>query len=928
MIGLVVPGADLVTTGEGCLIEDDFLDYLGQRLTLAARARVEAHLDRCPLCGGVVVEYTRGLDAGTPSLEDDLIAIGDRVGRFVIIEWLGAGGMGVVYKAFDPDLDRNIALKVLHEEEGHSSDALLREAKLAAQVASTRVVAIYDVGVDRGRIFLAMELVQGATLSEWCRPDIPLDSVLAVVVEAGEGLAAAHRAGIVHGDFKPANVLVGDGHAKVTDFGLGGGTDASEASRTGGTPRYMGPDQATANGPSALADQFSFAVTAWEVLTGSHPFLGEGEAGPLTPARRIRGEESARSIPRRIRKVLERALAFDPTERFSDMDALLAALRPRRRRTVWLSVAFASLLAVVAFARSELTRSSDPCAGMTAHLRGIWDASQKETVRQRLLETKLPFAAPAWSAVEQSLDEFTARWLEQRSEICRMTSVRKEQSEAVLDARMGCLDDELRQVRFEITVASHIEPKELAPLVASLSQLPRPERCRNVTTDGRFKPPDAKAAELFEATKMRLAEAEALRWNFRRQAAIEPARVAVAGAHELGWMAGEAYALAIVGAGELWNGGPTALTTLTEALERAEDADDRASRADILLQTMSALVEADHAIEASAIAPVAHAAVRRMGNDAASVARYENTLGRVEDARGNHARAAERFHAAANAFAAQAGPDDFWVLAMRSNEARALSLQGRPDLAVIEHEDVLERLTRRYGLHPVRAKVLVSLADAHLELHRFEDALRTSDLAAEMLSSLGDEATASQAVNLAGRGLALAGVGRTKEGLAALRAARDIRARLYGPKHTLTAELLMDLAHVHAQRGESELAATATRQALDIYDASEKREGIDHALVIVEAVKILVALGDDRGALPLAEVALRELRGGEQVDTHVAEAEFLLARLLVKAAPRDPRIGQLAQHARAVRLARPWIDVDIGELDGWSKTRAAESIRP
>lgn len=260
------------------------------------------------------------------------IKVGERLGRYVILEWLGAGGMGVVYKAFDPELDRSVALKVLHALDDPER-SLLREARLAARVASSRVVAIYDVGVAEGRVFMAMELAQGQTLDRWCRHETRgLGEKLMVLGEAAEGLAAAHAVGVIHGDFKPQNVLVVGHHAKLTDFGLGGRAreDADgSTTRTGGTPRYMAPEQAPSKQSSPLADQFSFAVAAWETLVGNHPFLNDDEPGPILEARPIRNREQV-DLPRHVRRTLERALSFDPKARFADFDALLMSLRERR----------------------------------------------------------------------------------------------------------------------------------------------------------------------------------------------------------------------------------------------------------------------------------------------------------------------------------------------------------------------------------------------------------------------------------------------------------------------------------------------------------------------------------------------------------------------------------------------------------------------
>jgi serine/threonine protein kinase len=217
---------------------------------------------------------------------------GDALGRYVILEHLASGGMGAVYRAYDPDLDRAIAVKLVRVASGDdtgtsgSSARMMREAQALARLSHPNVIAIYDVGVAAGDVFLAMELVEGMTLRAWLAGGHPRDLVLAMLIGAGRGLAAAHAAGIVHRDVKPENILVGaDGRVRVVDFGLAGATDAEAASdddldtpvprsisglstpltRTGemfGTPHYMAPEQYARRAVAARAYQFAFGVPA------------------------------------------------------------------------------------------------------------------------------------------------------------------------------------------------------------------------------------------------------------------------------------------------------------------------------------------------------------------------------------------------------------------------------------------------------------------------------------------------------------------------------------------------------------------------------------------------------------------------------------------------------------------------------------------
>jgi hypothetical protein len=299
--------------------------------------------------------------SGRPAVAGATLGPGDLIDRYEIVALRGAGGMGVVYRARDPDLGRDVALKLLQADDGSGGDEagqrrLLREAQAMARIAHPNLVTVYDVGTFRGRVFLAMEFVHGRTVTEWLRDEVRgWREVLAVFAQAGAGLAAAHAAGVVHRDFKPDNVLVGeDGRVRVADFGLarslgepvepdeaatGAPDDAlsSPLTRTGavmGTPAYMAPEQHHGQPADARADQFAFAVALYEALYGVRPFPGGTHAeilasllagAPPSPPS-VRAE-----VPAAVGDALLCALAIDPAERYPDVETLLAALERARK---------------------------------------------------------------------------------------------------------------------------------------------------------------------------------------------------------------------------------------------------------------------------------------------------------------------------------------------------------------------------------------------------------------------------------------------------------------------------------------------------------------------------------------------------------------------------------------------------------------------
>ena len=372
---------------------------------------VEAHLDGCAECRELVAAVaaesslpdtghsrtpTR-LDTGLPTLSDVSpdtgLAPDTRLGPYVIRGVLGMGGMGVVYAADDSRLGRRVALKLLRplregaEEEGRAR--LLREAQSMARLSHPNVLPIFELGTAEGRDFLAMEWVEGSTLAEWLRErERPWREVLDVFLAAGAGLAAAHRAGLVHRDFKPSNVLVGsDGRVRVTDFGLArqdaavpshvlmeGRDEATSAKasvltrhgQVAGTFEYMSPEQHAGHAVNARSDQYSFCVALHEAFEGARPSLPTGDAAPRSLPVRRRSQD----LPKHIRAALARGLATDPEQRFSSMDALMTALTqpavlPLRHR-IRIVGAVLSLMALLAGFGVALWRLPSPEAPPTA----------------------------------------------------------------------------------------------------------------------------------------------------------------------------------------------------------------------------------------------------------------------------------------------------------------------------------------------------------------------------------------------------------------------------------------------------------------------------------------------------------------------------------------------------------------------------------
>jgi serine/threonine protein kinase len=354
----------------GCFADNTILDLTEGRRRIDEPA-IEEHLASCDGCRHLIAaavgqrdpqSVARAATVPSPPTHDTrILQPGTAVDRYVTVELLGRGGMGVVYRAYDPELDRQVAVKLVRTDVGGGEQLrqrLIREAQAMAKLSHPNVVTVHDTGSFGDDVFIAMELVDGGTLGDWlaATPRVPME-IVEQYMRAASGLQAAHAAGLVHRDFKPDNVLVGrDGRVRVTDFGLAlpteskatpdGPTAALERAvdrltKTGaqvGTPAYMAPEQMKGEPTDERADVFSFCVSLYEALYRERPFVGDNLQAvcDAIAANRVRPEPRGSSVPAPIRRVLLRGLRAVANDRYQTMTELLAALaaatRPRRRR--------------------------------------------------------------------------------------------------------------------------------------------------------------------------------------------------------------------------------------------------------------------------------------------------------------------------------------------------------------------------------------------------------------------------------------------------------------------------------------------------------------------------------------------------------------------------------------------------------------------
>jgi anti-sigma factor RsiW len=374
----------MISTQPGpCPDENELMKSLHGLLTPNSRAELERHLDQCDRCRSLVATVVRVSVKPEDELASDeeptptSLPRGTNLGRYVLLDFIGRGGMAMVYAAFDPELDRKVAVKLLRTDlRGAPAElraSLLREAQSMAQLTHPHVIAVYDVGTFNDQVFLAMEFIRGRDLRAWLsEARRSWTEILEIFLKAGEGLRAAHDSGLVHRDFKPDNVLVGhEGQVRVTDFGLAhrlpppGGEDSAsktappalDRSVLAGTPLYIAPEQWRGEVADARSDQFSFCVSLYEAVYSARPYPGKTSAtyGGVVPP-----PPKGSAVPGWVRRVLVKGLSLKPEDRHASMHDLLGALSRglnARKYRAWVGAA-ALILFALSFAVEQAVESS------------------------------------------------------------------------------------------------------------------------------------------------------------------------------------------------------------------------------------------------------------------------------------------------------------------------------------------------------------------------------------------------------------------------------------------------------------------------------------------------------------------------------------------------------------------------------------------
>jgi tetratricopeptide (TPR) repeat protein len=886
--------------GGDCPSENEIAAHLG-RGAKAGEGALDRHLATCAACRSVVAKLASlALESAPPpseaagegeESEAAPVTAGTHVGRYVVLRVLGAGAMGTVYAAHDPELDRRVALKVLRSELGTGPSAeafrarLVREARAMARLNHPEVVTVYDSGAWEDQLYIAMELVSGRTLRTWLAEERrPWRAVLDAFLHAGRGLAAAHAAGVVHRDFKLDNVLVGeDGRVRVTDFGLArASAEAPEPAAPGsvplperaasltatapgaliGTPAYMAPEQLRGEPAEIRSDVFSYCLSLYEALYGERPFKGKSVKdllnaiveGPPRPPRGV--------VPSWLERAVLRGLRAEPADRPASMDELLSALERgarRRGRTVALAAAFGAL-AVAAVITARVTAPKPVlCPSAEPELAGVWDQDRRTAARAAFERSGLPFAAQAFSSTAASLDAYARDWAAMRLASCEATRVRGEQSEELLDLRAQCLAQRRRELSAVTDLLVQADGTVVTNAARTLDALGSLSAC-------------ADAAALRSAVRLPADPAARKR--------IEDAARSVARAH------------ALEGAGKMKEARDIALTTVAAA--RAEQYPPLLAEA-LYVQGNTQIDVGEERAGIASLEEATEAADAAHGDGLRARA-----LSQMGYSLGTGQRRFEEAHRllrlAAGAVDRAGGADGLRGFQLR-REGSVLSSEGKLGEAV----DVLRRaleLQRKAGgeMSVPTAETLSSLGHALMLASRHEEAIATFREAIALQEKMYGPDYPMSATPWLHIGYTLRLLGRNEEALDPLRRALAIRRRALPPESPPVLEAVLHLAEVLMKVNRAGEAVALMEPELAMLSGNFNPQDDLRPALEVDLGDALVRVGQKERGLALMKTAIDHQRSmGAATLFIVGQMEVGLA----KAEWEDPKL-----HAEALALAR------------------------
>ncbi|MBK9030083.1 MAG: protein kinase [Myxococcales bacterium] len=822
---------------------------------------------------------------------------GGKVGRYQIVEFLAGGGMGWVYRARDAELERDVAIKVVQPTAmgAQGRERLLAEARAMARLQHRAVVPVFDVGEHAGGVYVAMALLTGGTLHDWMHAAArPWREVLARFIEAGRGLVAAHAAGLVHRDFKPKNVLIGDaGEVMVADFGIAsasatgsGDGGAHETSTVAGTPAYMAPEQAEGKAVDARADQYSFCVSLWEGLHGQRPQEADTRTQGPALERAPDAPKARRAVPAWLTAALVRGFASQPERRWPTMQALLDVLERGlgRRRRIALGAAGVGCVAAVAAALVAMRPAPrDPCPtpdGLT------WNPVTRATIALAFRATGSQAADDTLARVVPPLRGYVRGWQARMIDSCRATHVSHTQSAELLDRRAVCLDGRRAHAAGLIATFASADRAVVADAIGAVASMPGLEACdRGDVLIARPMPsPEQRSA--VAAVQRQLAHGRDLGLRGRHREALEVFEAARAAARASGWAPLHAEALEAVARTRILMFLPSDDVVDELAVEAAKAKDDaRALFALVELVTKEQLH--GNLDRAAALEPVLNAAILRTDGEDTLKVRAELVMAWRATAAHDDRLATERI-AAAEAHAVTPALRGE-VLGQRARAQR----DAAAALPLFEQAQV--ELRRAYGeSEPHVGRSYVDIANVKFRMGDVDGAeVAWRAAGAIYQGSFGDTDSPSMSDYLQLGGMIAEVRGRIDEAVSLLTRAAKVYRDMGMPESHAQAE--RNLANVLSNGTDDQSQAEVHyRRALEVMERARGKSSVEYA-DIEATFGMFLAMEDCAAGMPYLEHARPLL----EAVRHPTLAS-LFAQLGDCAEARDPDMA--ARHYQAARV--------------------------
>lgn len=795
------------------------------------------------------------------------------LGRFAVLRLVGQGGMGKVYAAFDERLDRRVALKVIAPSKASSPQArqrMVREAKAMARLSHPNVVALYEADEHDDTTFLVLEFMDGPTLDAWLEErQRSVQEILDAFAAIGAGLAAAHEAGVVHRDFKPANVLFSqDGTPKVADFGLAatsGQPDALESTdevrlepgegrltTTGfavGTPMFMSPEQWAGETADARSDQFSFCVALYKALYRRDAFEGASpEARRDTVLDGAPREPSSQSIPAWVWPTVRRGLRRIPAERFEDMSQLLAALQanPSTRRRRWVAVGAATLVIAGIGAsfpiRNEIAIRA--CDEEAAAVDGLWNPQRRGELEKAFLALPIGHAKDSWNRTSRAIDAYAADWTTAKRDACLASSVEHDVDDIFARRASECLDEQLEQFEFNVGVLGEATPAVADQASNLFGRAQAPGDCN---AEARLAvrpdlPAGAQERDRIRSIRRSLREVSVQNWQANDDEALRLANEALADALDLGWPPLVTTAHMAIGdvQSHRWHGEPAA-QSFRAAYEVAAAAGHDELALEAIVGLMFALTEMlGKPEEALWWHGVAQPTVRRAGlEQTGDMAQLWRGYGAAHHALGDYAKALDAYERAHAIFAERFGESSTTVATMRSDIGLAHLALENYDAALEAFEQSRATEVRARGAnHPYSATPVINMGVAYWEQGRPEKA----EAAYREALGILERAYGRDDVRLAPVHNNIGAILNERREFAAaetsIRAGLVARLQAFGPNHPQIASSYYNLGEALEGQGQREAAIESFESALKIYEARDPEgEDAKDARAVLESLR-------------------------------------------------------------------------------------------